>query len=228
MDFAKNYHRWILDVFRPFLGKRIVEVGAGAGSFSEMLLRTQPEWLVAIEPSNKMFPQLAERMRNLGASHSGYAHHGTLLETLDSIRKRGTPDSVVYVNVLEHVEDDVLELQAIYSLLQPGGRVLIFVPAHEWLMGSLDRELGHYRRYTIAGLAYKCRAAGFTIRLSSYFDMLGIAPWWVKYCLLQAKSINPGLVRLYDRYAVGLSRFLDGIVKPPLGKNVILVAEKSK
>ena len=227
MHFATNYRDWILDVFRPFFGKRIVEVGAGSGSVSEMLLGTNPEWLVAIEPSNNMYPLLAQRMKNLGPEHSGYAYHGTLLETLESIRKTGTPDTVVYVNVLEHVEDDERELQAIHSLLQPGGHALIFVPAHTWLMGSMDRELGHYRRYTMAELADKCRAAGFTIRLSSYFDMLGVAPWWITYCLLRSKSMDPSLVRLYDRYAVGLSRFLDRILQPPLGKNVILVAEKS-
>lgn len=228
MHFARNYRQWILDIFLPFLGKRIVEVGAGSGSFSEMLLATNPEWLIAIEPSNNMYPLLAERIRNLGPNQPGYAHQGTLVERIESIRSVGAPDTVVYVNVLEHVEDDIRELQAIHSLLQPGGRALIFVPAHAWLMGSMDRQLGHFRRYTLNELVEKCTATGYKIRLSSYFDVLGVAPWWVRYRLFRSKSMEPGLVRIYDRYAVGLSRFLDGVFHPPLGKNVILVAEKSK
>jgi SAM-dependent methyltransferase len=228
MQFASNYHKWILDVFRPYLGKRIVEVGAGAGSFSEMLLGTEPEWLISLEPSTNMYPLLAERLRAAGPNHAGRAHQGTLLESVESIRKTGSPDSVVYINVLEHVEDDVRELKTIHSLLQPGGRVLIFVPAHSWLMGSMDRQLGHFRRYELPDLVDKCRAAGFTIPFCSYFDMLGIAPWWVKYCVLRSQTMEPAAVRLYDRYGVRFSRFLDGLIRPPVGKNVILVAEKGK
>jgi len=227
MDFAVNYHRWILDGFRPFLGKRIVEVGAGSGAFSEMLLSTDPNSLVAIEPSSNMYPLLAERLKNVTAVNKGHTFHGTLADTAEKIRQAGIPDSVIYVNVLEHIEDDAQELQIIHSLLQPGGHVLIFVPAHAWLMGTMDRQLGHYRRYTVTELASKCRAAGFTVRLSGYFDILGVAPWWVMYRLLRATTMSAGAVRFYDRYLVSVSRFLQSAIRPPVGKNVILVAQKN-
>jgi SAM-dependent methyltransferase len=185
MAFAVNYHRWILDIFRPYLGKRIVEVGAGSGSFSELLLETQPEQLDAIEPSANMYPLLAEHLRHIDGGSIARAHHGALIDTAETIRRGGTPDSILYVNVLEHVEDDAGELAAMYSLLQPRGHALIFVPAHPWLMGSMDRELGHFRRYTMKDLRRKCETAGFVIRVAFYFDLLGIAPWWVKSCLLR-------------------------------------------
>jgi SAM-dependent methyltransferase len=228
MHFAMKYRQWILDVFRPFLGKQIVEVGAGAGSFSELLLGTRPEWLFAVEPSTNMYPLLAKRLRDIHPGHRGSAYQGTLIDSIESIRQTGAPDSVIYVNVLEHIEDDVQELRTIHSLLQPGGHALIFAPAHPWLMGSIDHQFGHFRRYTRSELAKKCRDAGFTVRLSSYFDMLGIAPWWLRYCVLRSNTMDPFLVRLYDRYAVSLSRFLESVVSPPMGKNVILVAEKGK
>lgn len=227
MDFAVNYHRWILDEFRPFLGKRIVEVGAGSGAFSEMLVGTGPEWLAAIEPSSNMYPLLAERLKKVTAINQGRTFQGTLTDTVEAIRQSGSPDSVIYVNVLEHIEDDALELRMIHSLLQPGGHVLIFVPAHAWLMGSMDRQLGHYRRYSVAELTSKCKAAGFTVRLSGYFDILGVAPWWIMYRLLRARTMSAGAVRFYDRYLVALSRFLQSVIPPPVGKNVILVAQKS-
>src|SRR6185503_16638370 len=83
MAFAVNYHRWILDIFRPYLGKRIVEVGAGSGSFSELLLETKPEQLDSIEPSSNMYPLLADHLRHLqtgsNGENIGRAHQGTLI-----------------------------------------------------------------------------------------------------------------------------------------------------
>jgi SAM-dependent methyltransferase len=182
-----------------------------------VLLATGPEWLEAIEPSANLYPRLAERLREIDPGHIGHAHRGTLSDTLESIRRTGTPDSVIYVNVLEHIEDDAKELQTIHSLLQPGGHALIFVPAHAGLMGSMDHQLGHYRRYTMTDLVRKCKAAGFTIRLSSYFDMLGIAPWWVKYCVLRSRTMEPAAVRFYDRYADPVCRLLESVIRPIIG-----------
>ena len=125
MDFAVNYHRWILEIFRPFLGKRIVEVGAGTGAFSQMLMETNPESLTMLEPSANLFPLLVERMG------SDRALQGTLREASVS-----NPDSILYVNVLEHVENDEAELADAHSMLAPSGRVFIFVPANRWLMSD--------------------------------------------------------------------------------------------
>src|SRR5436309_3575152 len=102
MAYATKYHRWILDVFRPYLGKRIVEVGAGSGSFSKLLIEANPERLDAIEPSVNLYPLLSRRLRKADVCGIGYAHRGTLSENTSSIRKAGAPDSVIYVNVLEH------------------------------------------------------------------------------------------------------------------------------
>jgi SAM-dependent methyltransferase len=226
MAFAVNYHRWILDIFRPYLGKRLVEVGAGSGSFSELLLETNPEQLDAIEPSANMYALLAEHLRHIDSHNIGRSHHGTLIDKAETIRHAGTPDSIIYVNVLEHVEEDAAELAAMYSLLRPGGHALVFVPANPWLMGSMDRELGHFRRYTMKDLRRKCEAAGFEIRFAYYFDFLGIAPWWLKYCLLQSKTLEPTTVRRYDRYVVPVARALERVIRPPVGKNIVLVAAR--
>jgi hypothetical protein len=138
------------------------------------------------------------------------------------------PDSILYVNVLEHIEDDEGELRAAYSCLASGGRVLIFVPANPWLMGSIDRQFGHFRRYTMKDLSSKCSAAGFTLRATAHFDLLGIFPWWLRYCLLKSERMEPAAVRLYDRWVVPVSRTIETLVAPPIGKNIILVAEKQR
>lgn len=217
MDFAVNYHRWILDTFRPWLGKRIVEVGAGTGSFSEMILETKPESFTMLEPSANLYPRLVER---LGRER---AHQTTLRESASALA--GT-DSVLYVNVLEHIEDDKAELAAVHSLLEPGGRVFIFVPANPWLMSDMDRLMGHHRRYTLNELSLKCKSAGFDLRLARYFDFVGIAPWWVKYRLMKSTKMESGLVQLYDGLVAPIMKVLEGLVSPPIGKSIILVGEK--
>ena len=224
MSFAVNYHRWILSIFEPYLGTRIVEVGAGTGSFSELLLERRLESLSLVEPSTAMYEQLSERL----SSSPNIATYNDIFENVASrIRSTARPDSIIYVNVLEHVEDDVNELQIINDSLDPGGRLFVFVPALRWLHGSMDRQLDHFRRYTRTELEKKCVAAGFKVIASRYFDLFGVLPWWVKYKLLQSKKMEPSAVRFYDQRVVPIARRLESSVTPPLGKNVLLIGEKS-
>lgn len=225
--FAVNYHRWILHVLRPYLGKHVVEVGAGTGSFSRMILETGPESLVLVEPSARMHRILAEGLASLDASQRPKTFQATFRESLDKVRDLCTPDSVVYINVLEHIEDDAGELKAIHDVLAPGGRVLIFVPAVKWLMSGLDRELGHFRRYSASDLEEKCRDAGFDIRLSMYFDALGVVPWWFMHRVLRLRQLQPASVRFYDKFVVPIGQWAEGFVSPPIGKNLIMVGEKA-
>jgi SAM-dependent methyltransferase len=226
MSVAVNYHRWILQRFMPFLGKRIIEVGAGIGSFANLLLETKPKALTLLEPSANMYPILVERLARMDKAGIATARQGQLADLSFEWSPDAAPDSILYVNVLEHVEDDEAELRAAYSRLTSGGRVLIFVPANPWLMGSIDRHFGHFRRYTMKALTSKCRATGFTVRASSYFDLLGIVPWWLRYCFLKSDQMEPSAVRLYDRWVVPVSRTLESFAAPPIGKNIILVGEK--
>ena len=223
MSFAVNYHRWILSIFDPYLGTRIVEVGAGTGSFSELLLERRLESLSLVEPSTAMYEQLCER---LSSSQNVSTYNDIFGRVASQIRSSAKPDSIIYVNVLEHVEDDVNELRIIGDTLDSGGRLFIFVPALRWLHGSMDRQLDHFRRYMRSELEKKCVAAGFKVITSRYFDLFGVLPWWVKYKVLQSKKMEPGAVRFYDQRVVPIARTLESSLIPPLGKNVLLVAEK--
>ncbi len=225
MCFARNYHRWILDRFRPYMGTRIVEVGAGSGTFSELLLEGAVDSLDLVEPSDAMYPLLEERARGfVGASVA--THHAVFGQVAERLCD-SAPDSIIYVNVLEHVVDDLGELVTISETLSPGGRVFLFVPACPWLYGAFDGQVGHVRRYTKPELVKKCARAGLRVIDARYFDFLGVAPWWVKYRLLKSDELEPGAVKLYDRWVVPLARSLEARLRPPLGKNVLVVAEKS-
>jgi SAM-dependent methyltransferase len=227
MSEASNYHLWILGIFAPYLGRHLVEVGAGLGSFSELIMKHHAcETLALVEPSDEMYQQLNARVRAMPAGPRVDTYHANFTQAAPLIKTKQPPDSVLYVNVLEHVAEDEIELDAIYQTLSESGRVFIFVPAFPWLYGAFDERVGHRRRYTKNGLEEKLRRAGFAIVLSSYFDLAGVAPWWIKYRLLRSTKMEAAGVRFYDRFIVPAARRFEAVIHPPLGKNVIVVAEK--
>jgi len=225
MSFAVKYHRWLLDEFRPFIGKRIVEVGAGKGSFSEMLLDLKPDRLTVIEPS-EMFSDLTN---NLSANTNGSEvlfFNNIFENAVSDIVSKERPDTIIYVNVLEHIEDDIRELALINDCLAERGRCLIFVPAMPSLLSEFDRDIGHFRRYRKSELERKVRDAGFDILMSKYFDAAGIMPWFIKYRLLRSRTMGGSAVSMYDNLCVPVARRLERLITPPIGKNIILAAKK--
>jgi hypothetical protein len=227
MRLAVNYHRWILQSIKPYLGRRLVEVGAGAGSFSELLLGCPLETLALVEPSATMYEQLSASISHLETTAiSVKSYNATFAEAADEIKAAHKPDSILYINVLEHIADDEAELALVHRTLSEHGRVFIFVPAFDWLYGKFDEQVGHVRRYTRTELEDKGRRAGFKIIKSTYFDFLGVAPWYIKYRILKSSTMEPWAVALYDRYLLHLTKAIESVIKPPLGKNIVLVAEK--
>lgn len=223
MSFAVNYHKWILEEFRPFLGKKLVEVGAGTGSFSELLLAEKPESLAVIEPS-EMFQYLSQNVAQIETSARVEYFNSIFSETAATLAEK--PDTIIYVNVLEHIEDDRGELEKVYETLDAGGRCLIFVPAFMSLYGAFDEKVGHFRRYTREEVEEKGRAAGFRVTKSIYFDFVGMLPWWIKYRLLKSDSLESGAVTLYDKIAVPVTKQFERFFKFPAGKNILTVLEK--
>lgn len=224
---ASNYHRWILGIFKPYLGQYVVEVGAGLGSFSELILKHHNcESLSLVEPSDEMYEQLVAHARRFDTTTRITTYNATFIEAAPLIKSETTPDSIIYVNVLEHIADDELELNTIRQTLPQRGRALLFVPALPWLYGTFDARVGHVRRYTKGELEEKLRRAGFDIISSRYFDVSGIAPWWLTYCLLKSAAMPRAGVRFYDRFVVPAARRVESLVPPPIGKNIIVIAEK--
>jgi len=225
MHFATAYHRWILDRMSPYLGQKIVEVGAGSGSFSEMLSMRKPDSLTLVEPS-AMFNELSARFSDNGTSSGIRMFNDIFANVAHEVHRLGPPDSILYINVLEHIEDDRAELELAHGTLQKGGRIFIFVPAIATLFSKFDRSIGHFRRYGRRELKTKVEAAGFRTLVLSWFDMVGILPWLFKYRLMGSLKMEAAAVRAYDRIAVPFIKPLENLVRPPLGKNLLLVAER--
>jgi SAM-dependent methyltransferase len=225
MSFAVNYHKWILEEFRSFLGRRVVEVGAGTGSFSELILQENIDSLSLVEPS-EMFDSLTVNISQIKNGTQIDFYKSIFSEVAAEILDKQKPDSIIYVNVLEHIENDRAELEYIYQTLGKGGRCFIFVPALMSLYGEFDRKIGHFRRYTKREVEEKCESSGFKILKSKYFDFAGMVPWFVKYKMLKSDSLDSGAVTLYDKMAIPFVKGMEKFVNVPLGKNVLLVAEK--
>ncbi|MGQ0543492.1 MAG: methyltransferase domain-containing protein [Blastocatellia bacterium] len=226
MDFAENYHRWILELFKPFLGRSFVEVGAGTGSFSKLLLETNPESLVLVEPS-EMFDSLTGNFPSETAYSKIHLIRNIFANAHETIRENHSPDTIFYINVLEHIEDDVFELKLVQETLFYGGRLCIFVPAIPFLLSDFDRQIGHFRRYRRKELIEKCVKAGFRIRFARGFDFPGIVPWFLKYRLMRSLTLESGAVAFYDKIAVPFIRPIENFLRPMIGKNLIVVAEKN-
>lgn len=221
MAFATNYHRWILDEFMPYLDGHVIEVGAGTGNFSQLLHQHERiKKLDVFEPSENMYKILVERFQQAPGIESFNCFFGE-----NSQHYHNALDSAVYVNVLEHIEDDFKELSLVHSALKPNGHLLIFVPALGFLFSNLDSRLGHFRRYEKKGLSLLVRQAGFNIINIKYLDSLGIIPWYIAFVLLK-KNLNSTNVLYYDKFIIPILRKLESKWIPPFGKNLLLIAKK--
>jgi SAM-dependent methyltransferase len=218
---ARNYYGWISSRFAPFLGGRIVEAGAGIGTFTEHLLARAPDArITAIEPADNNFPHLARRF---AANPRVAPRHGYLDESLDP----GAADSVAAVNVMEHVEDDGAFLRAAFRALAPGGHVLLLVPALPALFGSLDRAFDHYRRYTRPLLSARLEAAGFAPVEVRYLNLPGVAAWWLAGKVMRRTTVGAAEARFYDRWVMPVVRAVESRIAPPLGQSLLAIARKT-
>jgi SAM-dependent methyltransferase len=148
--------------------------------------------------------------------------HGYLEEFAPSLEA----NSVIAVNVLEHVERDAEFLRAANSALVPGGYLLILVPAVPAIFGSLDRAFDHYRRYTRPGLTSQIQSAGFDIEKLHYLNMLGVAAWFASGRIMRRTTLGRGQVRFYDRFVVPALRQIETRLKPPIGQSLLAIARK--
>jgi 2-polyprenyl-3-methyl-5-hydroxy-6-metoxy-1,4-benzoquinol methylase len=220
---ADRFFGWTLDEFRPFLKGRVLEVGAGFGTITKKLVESNPDLsVVALEPADNLFGGLAAYAALTPQVEASQLISGEYIE-----QNKQPFDTVIYLNVLEHIERDVEELRITASALRPGGHILVFGPGLQWLYSELDYNAGHYRRYTVPGLRQVSTDAGLEVVSVNYFDVLGVLPYYLVYKLLGSQAISGSTMWGYDRVLVPLSRLIQRILRrPPLGKNVILVARK--
>lgn len=217
---ARNYYDWIIDSFAGRIGKRAVEAGAGIGTVSDLILRRAgPRELVLIEPDGGNSAALRDRFKK---DRRVEVRHGYLEQFAPSLKA----DSVIAVNVLEHVERDGEFLSAAHSALVRNGSLLLLVPALPAIFGSLDRAFDHFRRYTRSGLRTQLLEAGFEIEKLHYLNMLGVAAWFASGRILRRTTLGRDQVRFYDQYVIPALRQIETRFHPPIGQSILAIARK--
>ena len=216
-----NYYGWIIEQFRPYIKGRTIEIGTGIGTISKLVFNYTEE-LILIEPSAHLTECLPP---SISDSSKVSIHNETLEQRLPQMADQSC-DTIIMVNVLEHIEDDGAAIEALHRVLKPGGHLLLFVPALPFLYSELDRKHGHFRRYHLAPLAYKLNMHGFKINDERYFDLIGVFPWWLINTLAKKKDFNPTMAALYDRFFIPVTKCIERLVSPPLGKNILIIAER--
>lgn len=221
MALAHNYYRWIMREFRPHLGNVACELGAGIGTFSALLLEEDIHRLILVEPAHNLLARLRDRFTAEGRVQ---VVNGEVEAYADRLREAQV-DTIIGVNVLEHLKDDGLTLTTIGKVLQPGGKLLLFVPALPWLFGSLDEAFGHWRRYRKVELEKKVTEAGFQILDLKFMNFPGIVSWFVAGRILRSRTISPQMVRFYDRSVVPFVAAIERRITAPVGPSLILIAQ---
>ncbi len=219
MQAAPRYNRWQYRRVAPYLGRRICEVGSGIGNMSTLLLDGAPELLVLTDTDSYYCETLRDRFTG---------RPNVVVETLTlpdpTARARFQEfdlDTVVALNVVEHIPDDIEAIRSIATMLRPHGRAVVLVPALPALFGSLDQALGHHRRYTRESLSRSMCKAGLRVEQIFYFNLVGTFGWWLNARVRKVPRIPVRQLRYFDKL-VPILRTED-FVPLPFGQSLIAI-----
>jgi len=217
---APNFCAWMADVIRPYLGKNILETGAGIGNLTRYFI-PRIKYVVSDIDDNYL-----DYLRN-------YSKNKPYLEVMridvtrpdDFVSIGGKHDTVLCLNVLEHIEEDVAVLRNFHSALGRGGRAIILVPQHEWLYSSLDRVLGHRRRYSLERICKVIKEAGFEVEQTIMsFNKIGVLSWIINGKLLRREHFSRIQLKALNIFC-GFFRLINPFL-PWNGLSIICIGKK--
>jgi len=215
---ADNYRKRLLLEFGPHLKGDVIEVGAGIGQITAMV-KSLPavKSILAVEPD-------ADFCQLFKASSPDIP---LIRGTVSALQQDSQWDSIVSINVLEHIQDDSAELARYARLLsQRKGRLCLFVPARPEIYAPIDKDFGHFRRYVKADLSKKLSDAGFNIVRLQYFNVTGYFAWWLNFCVLKKRQFEVKSVRMFDRVIFPVTSTVESwLPAPPFGQSLLAVAE---
>lgn len=214
---GKRYRAYQFNMVAPHVGRSLLEVGSGLGHFSEQF-SDRLEYLIVSDNDQYCLGQLSER-------YSGRDDVEVLeLALPGEIKVRRKVDTVVMMNVLEHIADDAQALRDLAAVVEPGGRIVIWVPGYMQLYGDFDRLVGHVTRYTPKTLRRSVEAAGLTVEICKPVNFLGGIAWWLAVKRGGVGHLNPKLASIYDITVVPVTKVLERFIRPPFGQTVFCVA----
>ena len=220
---ARRYSSHVFGLFRPYIGLRVLEVGCGIGTMSRRLAEVA-EMVVAIEPNLNCARQVLEEL----GQDPRFSLRTCHLEECDrSELSSHRFDTVVCVNVLEHLADDIHALRTFREVVTPNGHVLVFVPAVQAAYGPLDAELGHHRRYSKESLAKAFGEAGLDLVALSYTNPIGLLGWMFNARISKATAHSLTQVRLFEWLIAPWALPLERLFSPPIGLSLVAVGRRA-
>ena len=223
---ARRFNAWMYDRIAAYCRGNVLEIGSGTGNISEQLLNSGAR-VVLSDMNDRYCARLRER----------FAGHGNL-QSIEQVNLSvaafessyptliGRFDTVVAFNVIEHIEDDKLAVRNARLLLNKGGRLIILVPAFQWMYNSLDKALDHFRRYRSRQVKALVTQAGLTHLHTEYFNIAGMPGWWINGTLRRKKLVPAGQLRIFDAL-VPLLRLIDKLFCYRFGLSVITVSQNN-
>jgi 2-polyprenyl-3-methyl-5-hydroxy-6-metoxy-1,4-benzoquinol methylase len=219
------YLHWQIEQVEPFMGARLLEVGCGVGGILSQL--TPREFVMGIDIEKEEIDFARTRFRDSAGFEFALMDIAGLSPEQRAALKARRFDTVLCVNVLEHIKDDAGAVTAMTDVLVPGGVVAILVPAHPALYGYYDEMDGHFRRYTKSGLRSVLLAAGLDVERLYRFNAVGAAGWFVQYRLLRRKIHRQGHFKVMQAVMPAM-KAIESRVKPPVGLSLVAIARKPK
>lgn len=220
---ADRYNQWIVDELTPLLEGRCLELGSGIGTISSLLLKSHPDLCLSdfqdhyFQALQQRFPNSQKWILDLSDTEFHKGHENLL----------GYFDTLIAVNVLEHIEDDSLAISNAMLLLRPGGKLILLVPAFNGLHNSLDRHLHHYRRYTKQTIVSLSTSSGSTLTRLRYFNMFGALGWFLIGNIFRSRILKPWQVGCFN-FFTPLAKWLDLACAPFFGLSLIAVIKKQE
>jgi SAM-dependent methyltransferase len=217
---AHRFNSWMADTIRPHVKEQVLEIGAGMGNLTRALADGRQRYIASDiddEHLSRLQTRLSHRpkVETRACDLSKSADFGPLANAVDT---------VICLNVLEHIEDDLAGLRNIFGALSPGGRAIVLVPCGQEIYGQLDVILGHHRRYSASQLRSRCEQAGFEVERIVEFNRVSRPGWYVTGKLLGRSRISRLQLRMFDRL-VWLWRRIDRFL-PWKPTSLIVIAAK--
>jgi SAM-dependent methyltransferase len=206
----------------PFISGDVLEVGAGIGSNTRYLDSGRRGRWVCLEPDVKLAAQMTENLALVDGPHKYEIVAGTL-KSLDRSRKF---DTIIYIDVLEHIENDRGEMKDAASILRAGGRIIVLAPAHQFLFTPFDAAIGHFRRYNRSMLR-AVSPPGLQLEKLFYLDSAGLFLSLASRVLLRQSMPTAAQLQIWDRWIIPLSRVLDKCLLHRVGKSIVAVWRSS-
>jgi len=217
---SHNYNKWIYELLKDYTaGRTLLEVGSGIGNMTQYFLQSSAK-VIGIDTSTFFMQHLRIDCPGVEAFNFDITD-----EKVISLADKKI-EAVVAINVLEHVQDDEKALRNIRALLQPGGYVLLFIPALSWLFGTLDENVSHYRRYDKEELRAKLERNGFTVEKAFFSNFIGMFGWFVNGRIFKRKHFPILQPIIFDKLVPLISR-IEAKARPPIGMNLIMIAKKT-